>query len=125
MVGKQKSMSTTKQISSLTYCIFSILFSIYFLYIKSFLLSSVFLIYSILFVSIYVRTIRKSDKFELKFNENHKHYLLSLGFMLTWLILYIIDLKSFFTAFEHISYLLLGATFLVISTLYFKLFIKP
>lgn len=125
MVGKQKRMSSSnKQISILTYCIFTILFSAYFLYIHSYLLSSIFLIYSVLFISIYKKKIKKSEKFESKFELYYNHYLLSLGFMITWLIQFIIDLQSFFAAYNELLYMLFAATTIVIISLYFKLFIK-
>jgi hypothetical protein len=113
----------TKKINILTYSIFTVLFSLYFVYLKSYLLSSVFLVYSVLFISLYIKKIKHREKFDLIFSENHKLYLLNLGFMLSWLIIYIIDLKSFITAFELIEYSLLGATSLVVVNLYYKMII--
>jgi hypothetical protein len=117
-------MSTdTKKINILTYSIFTVLFSLYFLYIKSYLLASVFLMYSFLFISIYIKKTKQLDKFDSVLNQNHKIYLLNLGFMISWLIIYIIDLNSIFEAFELVQYLLLGATSYAIVNLYYKLII--
>lgn len=116
--------STRLKINSLAYSIFSILFVFYFAYINSFLLSSIFVIYAILFVSMYILSLKNIDRLVFKFKEYNKHYLLSIGFMLTWLIIYIIDIKSLFSAFDHLQYILLGATTFVVSSLYYKLIVK-
>lgn len=116
--------STRLKINSLAYSIFSILFVFYFAYINTYLISAVFLIYAILFVSIYIISLKNVDTLEVRINENYKHYLLNLGFMLCWLIIFIIDLKSIFSAYELVQYLLAFSTSLVIGTLYYKLILK-
>lgn len=112
------------KINSLTYSIFTILFTVYFAYLNAFLLSSVFLIYATLFVSIYIISLKNIDRLEIRIKENYKHYLLNLGFMLCWLVIFIIDLKSIFSAYEFLQYLIAISTSLVIGTLYYKIILK-
>lgn len=112
------------KINSLTYSIFTLLFTVYFAYLNTYLISAVFLIYAILFVSIYIISLKSIDRLEIRIKENYKHYLLNLGFMLCWLVIFIVDLKSIFSAYEFIQYLLALITSLVISTLYYKVILK-
>lgn len=112
------------KINSLTYSIFTLLFSLYFAYLNNYLISAVFLIYAILFVSIYVISLKSTEFLAIRIKENYKHYLLNLGFMLCWLVIFIVDLKSIYSAYSFLQYLLAMSTFIVISTLYFKVIIK-
>lgn len=73
----------------------------------------------------YIKSSRNAEKFELIYNQNIKHYLLSIGFMVTWIIIFIVDLKNNFSAFEYLIDIIMGATIIVVSTLFYKLIIRP
>lgn len=121
---KSKMMNEKIKIKNLTYSIFSIFFAFYFIYIKAIAFSSAFIIYSVLFISMYIKSSRNAEKFELIYNQNIKHYLLSIGFMVTWIIIFIVDLKNNFSAFEYLIDIIMGATIIIVSTLYYKLIIS-
>lgn len=109
-----------KKISTLSYSLFSIMLTLYLAFEQDYIISSMFFLFSILFVIIYV-ALTKNDINKHKIIENNsKHLSLNVGFMITWLIIYVIDLKNNFAAFEHLQYLLIGGTIFVMFSYIIK-----
>lgn len=109
------------KIKSLTYSIFSVFFVLYFLYIGEYKYSSVFILYSIFFISMLISNSRNSELLQKKLVTNAKHYLLNIGLLISWVIMFIIDLESINQAFVYIHYFLFAATTIVLGTLFNKL----
>lgn len=111
-----------KKISSLSFAIFTVLLSLYLIYQKEYVISSAFILYGIFFISIFIVLSKNNLSFQKTIENNSKHYALNVGFMVCWLIIYIIDLKNNFAAFEHIQSILIGATTIILFTYIYKLF---